>query len=119
MNMEEQVYKKNQIPALDEEFSLAASYGKVKLGKNYIFWKKGLRWHYLELQNVQRAFRRIEAVNAGLCCGKASFDIQKLVLILRNSTELDLVIGDAMPREAEKLYAQMQKQQQRILFGKP
>lgn len=117
--MKEQIYKKNEVPGLDTEFAAASAFGKVRMGTDYIFWKKGFRWYFLDLKNVQRAFRRVEAVDAKMCCGNVNFDIQKLVFILKDGTELELMIGDAMPREAEKLYQTLQKQKPGLLYGKP
>lgn len=116
--MKESIYKKNHSPDIDAEFSIASSFGRVKLGRNYIFWKKGLHWYYQELRQVQRAFRRVEAVNARLCCSNVNFDIQKLVLILKDAAELELVIGDDGPWEAEKLYEALQERQPGICYGK-
>lgn len=116
--MREWLYQRNKQPTMDEEFFGASSFGKVKLGTDYIFWKKEFRWYFLELSNVQRAFRRVEAVNTKMCCGNVNFDIQKLVFVLKDTTEIELVIGDTSPQDAKKLYEMLQKRQPDIIYGK-
>ncbi len=116
----ETVYKKGENEFADREFAAASQYGKVKLADKMIFWKKGLRWYGIGLECVERAFRRIETVNAKLCCGKVNFDIQKLVLILKDSTELELLVGEGTPKEAELLFEKFREKNAEtgILFGK-
>lgn len=111
-------YQKNVNNLADREFENSSLYGKVRLGENSIFWKKGFSWYCVNLKEVNRIFRRIEAVDTKMCCGNVNFDIQKLVLILKDGTELEALIGDGLIREAEVLYKRLQGQAQGILFGK-
>lgn len=112
------IYKKEQNELLDQEFQKADQYGKVKLADHTLFWKKGFRWSCVEMGEVKRAFRRIEAVNTKMCCGNVNFDIQKLVLILKDDTELELLIGEGTLREAEALFAALKMKNTDIQFGK-
>ncbi|MDY3249010.1 MAG: hypothetical protein SOX32_01525 [Candidatus Choladocola sp.] len=112
------VYRKNEVGSLDLEFREAEQYGKVKLGREYIFWKKGLKWYLERYDNISRAFRRIEAVDTKMCCGNVNFDIQKLVLILKDGNEAELLIGEGVPGEAEALYRKLQENRPEISYGK-
>ena len=114
----EYTYKKGENTILDQEFITGEPYGKVKLAEHTIFWKQGLRWRCLDLSAVRQAFRRVEAVNTKMCCGNVNFDIQKLVLILRDGTELELLIGEGTLREAEKLFERMKEKHNGIQYGK-
>lgn len=116
--MKDFLYQKQINTALDNEFQQAAKYGKVKLGNDSIFWKKGLKWYVVPLDDVERAYRRVEEVNAKMCCGRADFDIQKLVLLLKDGAQLELLIGDAMPKEAERLFERLKAARPDMLFGK-
>lgn len=111
-------YKKGENASLDQEFAAGQQYGKVKLADQYIFWKQGLRWKYERLEDVKQAFRRVEAVNTKMCCGSVNFDIQKLVLILKDETEQEILIGEGTLREAEKLFELMKEGHPEIRFGK-
>ena len=111
-------YKKGEDSLLDQEFEQASKYGKVKIGNQAVFWKKGLGWNGVLLSDVKRAFRRIQAVDTKMCCGNVNFDTQKLVLILKDNTELELVLGDGMPKEAELMYSTLQERAPQVLFGK-
>ncbi|MDY3919728.1 MAG: hypothetical protein SOZ59_12155 [Candidatus Limivivens sp.] len=112
------IYRKKENPDLDQEFAQASPYGKVKLGTRFIFWKKGLKWYRTPLEEIIRAFRRIEAVDTKMCCGNVNFDIQKLVLIGKAGTETELLIGEGNPREAEALYRDLQARCPGIAYGK-
>ena len=61
-NLKEYLYTKGTDAALDAEFASAAAYCRVKLGKDTVFWKAGLRWCAMPLAKVQRIFRRVEPV---------------------------------------------------------
>lgn len=119
VNLKPYVYKKGENPALDQEFANAEAYGLVKPGQTAVFWRAGLRWHVVSLEQVQRIFRRVEPVYGKLCCGGHSFIIERLVLLLKDGTELDLYIGDDMERQAAALLDSIQTAHPEILYGKP
>ena len=92
--------------------------GKVRLGENTIFWKKGLRWHVIKIEQVQRIYRRVEEVKSKLCCGSANFDIQKLMLQLKDGGELALLISEGDVKVAESLYKLLQERHPQLKYGK-
>ena len=53
-----------------------------------------------------------------MCCGNVNFDIQKLVIELKDGTSCELVVSEGVPREAEVLYYALQNQRPEILYGK-
>lgn len=112
-------YRKGALPEQDQEFQQASAYGAVRLGERYVFWKRGFRWYLVELGEVSRAYRRVEAVDTKMCCGNVNFDIQKLVLLLEDGSSLELLIGEGMPREAEALFQEMRGRCPGIQYGKP
>lgn len=118
MTLKKYNYKKVQNQLFDSEFEQALKYGKIKIGSRAVFWKKGFAWYGILLSDVKRAFRRIQAVDTKMCCGNVNFDTQKLVLILKDDTELELILGDGMPKEAEIMYSVLQERAWEILFGK-
>ena len=103
VNLKPYVYKKGGDPALDQDFAAGKDYGWVRPGQTAVFWKNGLRWYAVPLTQVQRIFRRVEPVYGKLCCGGNSFIMEKLVLILKNGTELELYIGDDIEKKAAAL----------------
>ena len=119
VNLKQYVYKKKETPALDAEFAAGQDYGWVRPGQTAVFWKNGLRWHAVPLTQVQRIFRRVEPVYGKLCCGGNSFIMEKLVLILKNGTELELYIGDDIEKKAAALLEFLQTGHPEIAFGKP
>lgn len=122
-NLKPYAYSKGRDAPLDSEFSGGTAYGKVVLSTKHLFWKAGLRWFAVPLSSVQRVFRQVEFVYGKLCCGGFSYDIQNLVLILNDRTELilhigDNQIGDAVKKEAEALYQALQDAHPELQFGK-
>ncbi|MGN0352925.1 MAG: hypothetical protein ACI4ES_14835 [Roseburia sp.] len=111
-------YQKNKSPEITKDFEQADLYGKVRLGSDNLFWKKKLSWKYVPLDEIRRIYRRVEAVDTKMCCGNVNFDIQKLVLELKDGTSYEMVISEGVPREAEVLYKTLQEQRTEILYGK-
>lgn len=116
-------YTKGQDPVLDAEFACATAYEKLRMGQNVLFWKSGLRWYAISLENVQRIFRRVEPVYGKLCCGGQSFLIEWLVLILPDSEELvlhigDNIVGSSVQKQAAALLERLKLFHPQIQYGK-
>lgn len=122
-NLKAYTYAKGKDTALDEAFAAAVPYEKVKLGKDVVFWKSGLRWFAVSIAQVQRAYRQVEPVRGKLCCGRASYEIQRLILILTDGTELaihigDNEIGDWVKKKAEELFQSLKDTHPELQYGK-
>lgn len=111
-------YRKNQNEQTDREFEQAGCYGKVRLGEQQIFWKRGFVWYKAQLDDVVRAYRRVEEADARMCCGSMNFDIQKLMLVRKDGTILELLIGDGTDRDAKALFEELKQQRPEIAYGK-
>lgn len=113
-------YKKNINEALDNEFSSSSKFGfSIRLAKNVVFYRKGLHWEYVENNDIERIYRRIEPVSSyGSCCAD-SMDIQWLIIILKNGIELKLHICDGEEKMAEDLYSRIQTAWTNVEYGKP
>lgn len=117
-NLKAYTYTKGTDAALDAEFACAAVYSRVKLGSDSLFWKAGLRWYAISLSSVQRIFRRVEHVYGKMCCGGQNFDIERLVLILRDGSELVVYVGDDVRTNAQALMQALQDSHPEIQYGK-
>ena len=117
-NLKQYIYTKGHDPALDEDFNGSSVYGKVKSGQTALFWKSGLRWYAMPLNNVQRIFRRVETVYGKLCCGGHTFVIEWLVLILNDGSEVVVHIGDDVKTKAEALLQSLKDVHPEIAYGK-
>lgn len=116
-------YIKGQNPVLDAEFASASTYEKIRMGKTALFWKSGLRWYSVSLNEVQRIFRRVEPVYGRLCCGGQSFLIEWLVLVLSDGEELvlhigDNIVGSSVQKQAEALLDSLKLFHPQIQYGK-
>ena len=110
-------YTKGNDAALDQEFQSAVPYSKVKLGKTTLFWRFGLRWYQISLNQVQRIFRRVEQVVGRLCCGGQNFVIERLVLILKDGSEVVIHIGDDVQPAAEALLQALKDTHPELEYG--
>ena len=117
-NIKNYLYSPGKNIQIDEDFKQGFLRGKVKIGQEYIFWKKGLRWYVVPADQIIRAYRRIEEVCTRCCCGPTNFDTQKLVLELKNGEVLTLIIGDGVLREAEMLFDVMKERYPGLEYGK-
>lgn len=111
-------YRSNLSHPVTSDFENADQYGKVKLGREFLFWKKSFSWQYVSLADVKRIYRRVEAVDTKVCCCNVNFDIQKLVVELNDGTVCELLIGEGIVSEAEALFAALKKQRPELSFGK-
>lgn len=117
-NHKQYIYTKGKDPVLDGDFLSAAAYSKVKAGKTALFWRYGLRWYAVPLDQVQRIFRRVEPVYGKLCCGGNSFIIEWLVLVLHDGSELVIHIGDDVKTQAQALLEALKKLRPELQYGK-
>lgn len=118
MKVKQYAYSRDTDGALDADFSSAAVFGKVKVGQRAIFWRSGLRWCTVPVAHIQRIFRRREGVIRKGCCGGKSYFIERLVLILWNGEEVEMHIGDDIPKDAEALLTALQKRHPDLQYGK-
>lgn len=117
-NLKQYIYKKGTDAALDSDFASAVSYGKVKPGRTGVFWRAGLHWYHIPMDQIQRIFRRVEMVHGRLCCGGKTFVIEWLVLILNDETEVVIHIGDEIQKKAENLLLALKEIHPQIAYGK-
>lgn len=66
--------------SLREEYRQAREIGALRLGQERLYFRAGLKVHYIPYGDIRRYFRRIMQVPAKLCCGKGNFDIENLVI---------------------------------------
>ena len=117
VNLKPYVYKKKANPALDAEFAGGKDYGWVRPSQDSIFWRSGLHWYVVSLAEVQRIFRRVEQVVGRLCCGGQNFVIERLVLILKDGSEVVIHIGDDVQPAAEALLQALKDTHPELEYG--
>ncbi len=105
-------------PEPGSEYDNAEPFGKLRLGLERLFWKCGLRRYAVRMEHGARAYRQIEHVYGKLCCGGRSYDIHRLVLVLRDGKTLTLHIGDDEKKAAEELLNAISERFAHIAIGK-
>ena len=66
--------------ALQEKYKYAREIGKLRLGRQYLYVRSGLKSYYIPYADIRRYFRRVMRVPAKMCCGKGDFEIENLVI---------------------------------------
>lgn len=103
---------------MEGDFSTAPAFGKIRAGREYLFWKSGFRWYGIPLTELRRIYRRVEPVYGRLCCGGRNFIIEWLVLVLHDGSELVLHIGDDVQKQAEALMRYLESAHPQLQYGK-
>lgn len=97
-------YSKGKNAAMDAAFGDARKFGKLRLGGEHLFFRKGLFWQSLPCAEIVRAYRRVEQVKSSTSCCENDFDIHRLILEMQDGTSHTLLIGDGLFRhEPEQL----------------
>lgn len=118
VNLKQYAYSKGVDGVLDADFAAAKPCGRVRPGKQAIFWRSGLRWCVLPVSDIQRIYRRIQPVYGKLCCGGRSYFIEWLVLVQHSGEELVIRVGDDMSKEAEALLQTLRELHPHLQYGK-
>lgn len=113
-------YKKHDDPAMDAAFEAAQPFGHIRVGGGWIFARKGFAWNAVEASQVARVWRRVQQVTGRTCCATNDFNIHHLMLLMKDGTQNELLIGESMYRsEPERLVEVMQAMWPEIAYGKP
>ena len=65
---------------LESEYAQAYAVGKLRLGRERLYFRTGLKIYYIPYRDIRRYFRRVTQVPAKLCCGRGNFEIESLVV---------------------------------------
>ncbi|MCC8356564.1 MAG: hypothetical protein LJU34_01730 [Oscillospiraceae bacterium] len=65
---------------LASEYEAAREIGKLRLGELRLYFKQARKIYYIPYNAVRRCFRRVQLVQAKLCCGKGNLEIENLVI---------------------------------------
>lgn len=113
-------YRKGQNAAMDAAYTAGKQYGKVRVGGEWLFFRKGLFQYVLNAAEIVRAFRREEQVQSHTSCCESDFNIHRLILEMRSGEKQTITIGDGLFRhEPEHLLENMQILWPEIIIGVP
>lgn len=84
--------------ALARDYSEAREIGKISLGQTFLFFRKNFKTYYLSYSNLCRAYRRVEAVPAKMCCASGEITLEKLVI--HNSEDQEVSVIDVPDSKA-------------------
>ena len=66
--------------ALETAYQNARSIGVLKIGENCLFFRSGFRTFYIPFADIRRVFRRVQLVQARMCCGRGNLSVENLVI---------------------------------------
>ena len=75
---------------LERDWESARKIGPFRAGEKWLFKKGAFGVSYVSYDDILWAYRQIETVNGKLCCGKASFDIHHVIIVINNKKKLDV-----------------------------
>ena len=111
------LYKRGIDAALDLEFKKGMRRGQVKPGATVIFWKQGLRWYVIGIDQIKRICRREQEVNSKVGCGCITYAKQHMILQLKNGENLSILISEEDSRVADALYRDLQEMHPELQYG--
>lgn len=118
IQLKDYLYTKGVNTDLDAQFADAQKIGKVRLGTTVLFWRAAFKQYVISLDRVQRIHRRINPHVGRLCAGGKNYDIEYLVLILEDGSELVVHIADNNKKLALDLMEALKQTHPEIPYGK-
>ena len=105
--MEEmRLYQKNKDKQADHAFSEKKKYGMVCYADRYMFQRKGLKWFFYPLDEIEAISKENSSRQLRQCCGAPIYDEKMLVFTARNKEKLYLTIEETEngdQKQTEKL----------------
>lgn len=112
-------YKKGADAAMDRDHADGVWFGNIRVGREFIFVKQFLRTMCVRADEVARAWRRVEQVEARTGCCSNDFSQHYLVMVLKDGSEVKWKIGEALYRhEPEALMEEIVKRWNWVEIGK-
>ncbi len=97
-------YEKGQ---LEQDYASARKIGRYEMGKLAVYCPKMFKRVYISINDIVWAYRRQEAVEGKLCCGKATFEIHKIILVTEKRQRFELAgMGLDQAKEILEVLAQ-------------
>lgn len=76
------------------DYESAERFDNVRVGKLGVYYRLGLKMHFMAFDTLERAFIRIQEVNGKMCCGSLTFAYYRLVLV-RDGKEYADVLSES------------------------
>lgn len=94
----------------------ARDIGRISLGDTVLFVKKGRKTFYISYKNIHRAFRRVKAVKARICCGTGELRLEYIVLCSKTAELCEIDLPEE--RASTAILEELQKKAPEIKIGK-
>lgn len=85
---------------LEEEYRSAREIGPVRVGETCLFIRKMTKIEYIPYKEITRCFRRVNLVQASLCCGKGDLQFEHLVIWVGDQELMQVKLPDARAGKA-------------------
>ncbi|NLL79324.1 MAG: hypothetical protein GX234_05985 [Clostridiales bacterium] len=100
---------------LGRDYEAAKKVGRYAIGKLAVYCPKMFKYVYIAMNDIIWAYRRQEAVEGKLCCGKANFEIHKVILYTAKKQRFELA-GMGM-EQAKQILAILERENPSIDIG--
>ncbi|MCD7769361.1 MAG: hypothetical protein LUH36_04500 [Oscillospiraceae bacterium] len=102
---------------LASEYEAAREIGKLRLGELRLYFKQARKIYYIPYNAVRRCFRRVQLVQAKLCCGKGNLEIENLVICGEEGELAQVQLPGT--KAAKVLMTELERLIPEAEFGKP
>lgn len=85
---------------LEADFAAGTQSGRGMAGEHCFYYQRMFHQCYIPYDQIVWAFHRVEEVNGKLCCGTATFQLHKLIVVTKDKQELSLDLGEKPEVEA-------------------
>lgn len=100
---------------LEQDFGAAVKIGRYEIGRLAVYCPKMLKRVYIPITDIMWAYRRQEAVEGKLCCGKAQFEIHKVILVTKQKQRFELAGMDK--EQAKQILSVLEQENKDIDIG--
>lgn len=70
------------------------NYKNVELRETAIAYKKWRKWVEIPYSEIVHAYRQVEEAKAGLCCGRAVFELHRVILVTKDGKNTAVELPD-------------------------
>lgn len=100
---------------LERDFEAAKKMGRYAVGEQAVYCPRLRKRVYIPIQDIMWAYRRLETAEGKLCCGKAQFEIHKVILVTQEKQRFEL--AGIEKEQAKEMLAVLEQKNAAIDIG--
>lgn len=69
-------------------------YKNVEMKETAVAFKKWMKWVDIPYEDLVQAYRQVEEAKASVCCGRAHFEIHRVILVTKDGKKTPIELPD-------------------------